>query len=128
MKQFNWKYVVLALLAIPVINQLAGYLGKSAAQQVNEREALRAPQQVAKEDVRVLVSTQDAEGATKENLDLTFLKNLEAYTVERVKAKIRELPNSPHIDITSEANYIESGPIKLAVIRLRASDGSNKSL
>ena len=126
MKKFDWKYLVLVVLAIPVVNQLAGYLGQSAAQHVNEKETLRVPQQAAKEDVRVLVSSQDAEGVTKEKFDLDFLKNLEAYTLERVKIKIRELPNSPQIDITSEATYVESGSQKLAVIRLRGSDGSNQ--
>ena len=39
MKQFDWKYLVLFILAIPVVNQLASYLGTSAAQHANEREA-----------------------------------------------------------------------------------------
>lgn len=126
MKQFDWKYLVLFVLAIPIVNQLASYFGTSAAQHVNEKEALSAPAQAAGQDIRVIVSSQDAEGVTQKNLDINFLKNLEAYTVERVRAKIRELPNSPQIDITSEATYVESGPMKFAVIRLRGSDSSNQ--
>lgn len=62
---------------------------------------------------------------------MNFLKNLEAYTVERVKVKTKEYLVSqghPNADVhfTSEATYVESGPVKLAVIRLRASEGSNQ--
>ena len=128
MKQFDWKYLLLFLLAIPVVNQLAGYLGTSAAQQVNEREAANRPVQAADQSIRVIASSQDAQGVTQKNLDMAFLKNLEEYTVERIRTKIRELPNSPQIDITSEATYVESGPMNFAVIRLRGSDNSNQVL
>lgn len=126
MKQFDWKYLVLFVLAIPVVNQLASYLGTSAAQHMNEREQVSRPVQVAEQSIRVIASSQDAEGVTQKHLDMNFLKNLEAYTVERIRTKIRELPNSPQIDITSEATYVESGPMKFAVIRLRGSDNSNQ--
>ena len=131
MKQWNWKHIILFLLAIPVVNHFAGYLGKSAAQHVNEREAASAPQPSAIQEIRVVVSSQDSEGATQQNFDLNFLKNLEAYTVERVKVKTKEYlvsqghPNAD-VNFTSEATYVESGPMKLAVIRLRASEGSNQ--
>lgn len=128
MKQFDWKYLVLFVLAIPVVNQLASYFGTSAAQHVNEREAASRPVQAADQSIRVIASSQDAESVTQKNLDMAFLKNLEAYTVERIRTKIRELPNSPQIDITSEATYVESGPMKFAVIRLRGSDNSNQVL
>jgi hypothetical protein len=82
--------------------------------------------QAADQSIRVIASSQDAEGVTQKNLDMNFLKKLEAYTVERIRTKIRELPNSPQIDITSEATYVESGPMKFAVIRLRGSDSSNQ--
>jgi hypothetical protein len=126
MKQFDWKYLALFVLAIPVFNQLAGDFGRSVAQHANEKEALSSPAQASDQGIRIIVSSQDAEGVTQQNLDINFLKNLEAYTVERVKAKIRELPNSPYIDITSEATYVESGSMKFAVIRLRGSDDSNQ--
>lgn len=131
MKQWNWKYIILFILAIPVVNQVAGYLGGSAAQHVNEREAASAPQPIANQEIRVVVSSQDSEGATQQNFDLNFLKNLEAYTVERVKIKTKEFLASqgyPNADVnfTSEATYVESGSLKLAVIRLRASEGSNQ--
>ena len=131
MKQWNWKYIILFLLAIPAVNHFAGYLGKSAAQHVNEREAASAPQPSANQNIRVVVSSQDSEGVTQQSFDLNFLKNLEAYTVERVKIKSKEYlasqgyPNA-EVHFTSEATYVESGPMKLAVIRLRASEGSNQ--
>lgn len=131
MKQFNWKHLVLLVLAIPVVNQLAGYLGKSAAQHVNEREAVSLPPKTSNQEIRVVVSSQDSEGVTQQNFDMNFLKNLGAYTVQRVKVKAKEFlesqghPNA-QLDISSEATYVESGPMKLAVIRLRGSDGSNQ--
>jgi len=131
MKQWNWKHIILFLLAIPVVNYFAGNLGKSAAQHVNEREAASAPQPSANQNIRVVVSSQDSEGVTQQNFDLNFLKNLEAYTVERVMIKTKEYlasqgyPNA-EVHFTSEATYVESGPMKFAVIRLRASEGSNQ--
>ena len=70
MKQWNWKHIILFLLAIPVVNHFAGYLGKSAAQHVNEREAASVPQPSATQEIRVVVSSQDSEGATQQNFDL----------------------------------------------------------
>ena len=133
MKQWNWKYIILFLLAIPVVNQVAGYLGRSAAQHVNEREAASAPPLSANQEIRVVVSGQDSEGATQQNFDLNFLKTMEAYTIERVKIKTKEYLASQgyqnaEVHFTSEATYVESGPVKLAVIRLRASEGSNQVL
>lgn len=131
MKQWNWKYIVIFILAIPVVNYLAGHLGKSAAQHVNERDAASLPSQNASLEIRVVVSSQDSEGVTQQNFDRDFLKYLEAYMVKRVKLKAKEFlasqgyPNS-QLDISSEATYVESGPMKLAVIRLRSSDGSNQ--
>lgn len=131
MKDFNWKHLVLLLLAIPIINQLAGYLGRSAGQQANKIEAANSPPPPPKQDIRVAASTQDSEGVTQQNFDLQFLKSLEAYTVERVTLKAKEfLASQGHantqLNISSEAIYAESGPMKLAVIRLRGSDGSNQ--
>lgn len=131
MKHWNWKHIILFVLATPVVNHLAGYIGRSAAQQVNEREATSAPQHSPNQEIRVVVSSQDSEWATQQNFNLNFLKNLETYTVERVKIKTKEYlasqgyPNT-NVDFTSDATYIESGSMKLAVIRLRASEGSNQ--
>lgn len=127
MKQFNWKHVVVLLLAMPFLNQLAGYLGRSEAQHLVEKT--RSPQTTTQE-IKVVVTSQNAEGATQQNLDINFLNNLEAYTVERVKVntnKERALLGLAPIQsvITSEALYVWGGSRKLAVIRLRESDDSN---
>lgn len=112
------------------MNYVGGYLGKSTAQHINEREAASASKPSANQEIGVVVSSQDSEGVTQQNFDLNFLKNLEIYTVERVKIKTKEYLASqgyPNADVnfTSEATYVESGPMKLAVIRLRA-EGSNQ--
>ncbi len=129
MKKLNWKYIALIILAIPIVQYVGSYVGKSAAQRVNARDATTFSQPTVSQEIRVVVSSQDAEGVTKEQMDLNFLKNLETYTVERVKIKTKEVlasrgyPNAV-INITSEAIYVESGGAKLAVIRLKNSDGS----
>lgn len=131
MKEWSWKHIILFILAIPVVNHLAGDLGKSAAQHVNERESTTLSSPNPNQEIRVVVSSQDPEGVTQQNFDLNSLKNLEAYTVERVRQKTKEYlasqgyPNT-NVEFTSEATYVESGSVKLAVIRLRASEGSNQ--
>jgi hypothetical protein len=130
MKQFNWKYLVLIVLAILLLKPISNYLGKTAAQHANERESSNSPPHIVNNEIRIVVSSQDAAGVTQQNFDISFLKNLEAYTVERVKLKAKEYlvsqghPNAP-LDIVSEATYVTSGTTKLAVIRLRGADGSN---
>lgn len=125
MNQVNWKNLLIFVLAVALISQLAGYLGTHAARPVSEREPIGTPVQASDQDIRVIASSQDADGVSQNDLNMTFLKKLEMYTVERTKTKIRELPNSPQIDITSEATYVESGPMKFAVIRIRGSDNSH---
>lgn len=127
MKQFSWKHVVVLLLAIPLVNQLAGYLGRSEAQR--QIEEIRSPQ-TTKQEIKVVVTSQNSEGATQQNFDINFLSNLEAYTVERVKANTNKALASQGLeplqsDITSEAMYVWGGSRKLAVIRLRQPGGSN---
>lgn len=130
-KKWNWKHIVLLLLAIPAVKYVGGYLGKSAADSVNERSAPSAPRSSANQEIRVVVSSQDSEGATQRDFDSAFLKNLEAYTVERIKNNAKKYLVSqgyPSVDVnlTSEAIYVESGHMKLAVIRVRAAEGSNQ--
>lgn len=116
MKRFNWKYLVLIALVFLIVKQLAVYLGETVSQQT----------QVVNKDIRVVASSQDAEGATQQDLGISFLNALEAYTVERVRLKTKEaLASQGHLNanlnIVSEAVYVESGAMKLAVIRLRIS-------
>ena len=132
-KRPNWKHVLLLVVAIPVVTQIAGYFGRSLGQHVNQTQSLGTPTPSLTQDIRVAVSSQDAEGITQRHFDLGFLKNLESYLVERTTLKTREALSSQgqpgaQFDLTSEATYVESGSIKLAVIRLRLYDGSNHAL
>lgn len=130
MKNFTWKNLILFALALLIVPPLAGQLGKFAGQRTNEAEATRAATPAANNKIRIVVSSQDAEGATQRDFDLEFLKNLEAYVVERTKVKAAEYLASQGIketvELTSEATYVESGPVKLAVIRMRDRYGSTQ--
>jgi len=80
---------------------------------------------------KVVVGSQDAEGVTQEQLDLNFLNNLEAHTLERVKVKVKDrLMSLGYSDVepalTSEATYIQSGKTKLAIIRIKGNDAGNQ--
>jgi len=59
MKQFSWKHVVVLLLAIPLVNQLAGYLGRSEAQR--QVEEIRSPQ-TTKQEIKVVVTAKTQKG------------------------------------------------------------------
>lgn len=129
MKGWNWKHFLLLLLAIPIVGSLAGYLGRSTARQVNKRDTVADITLTKPTDIQVVVSVQDAEGVTQADLNMTFLKNLETYTVERVTKKTRDgmVANGyqgPDVSFDSEALYVEPGAMKLAVIRLSGTDGS----
>lgn len=125
MKNMTWKSVLLLVIAISIVNIVAGHLGGKAAETENERKARSGSSATANASIRTLVSSQDAEGVTQEQLDLDALKNLESYTVQRATIKAKEhlasagYPNS-EVHYTSEAIYVESGSMKLAVIRLKA--------
>lgn len=124
MKNFNWKYVLLLLAAIPVFNYVAGQFGRSAAEHFNANEPKPSQAVAPSKEIRIVVSSQDAEGVTQEQWDLNFLKNLESYTIDRVRIKAKEYlasigQQNVAIDITSEATYVETGSIKLAVVRMQ---------
>jgi hypothetical protein len=103
---------------------VAGYLGRTAAERVNAREN-ELVHSTTNRDLRTIVSSQDTQGVTQEQMDIDFLKNLEAYTRERSKVKAKEYLASigkanTLIEMSSEATYVQSGPVKLAVIRLKS--------
>lgn len=121
--QVTWKMVLTVLIGIPIVSFVAGHMGKTAAERVNEREAVAKRASAPSPVIRTLVSSQDAEGVTQAQMDLDFLKNLETYTVERARIKAKEhlasagYPNAS-VRYTSEATYVESGRVKLALIRM----------
>lgn len=131
MKQWNWKKIALFIIAVPAVSYIAGCIGENTAQNTTERRASHATSAPVQKKIRVIVSSQGAGGITQKNLDLTFLRNLEAYTIKRIKVKTKErLASQGHpdfkINLTSEANYVEIGPMKLAVIRLGPSGKANQ--
>jgi hypothetical protein len=85
----------------------------------------RKTQLLQGEEITVVTSTQDAEGLTPEKMDMSFLKNIEAYTVKKVKEKVFEISKN-ELSITSTAAYVENSGIKLGLIRLVGSDNSNQ--
>lgn len=126
-KQWNWKYILLLILAIPVAKHLGSYIGEGAAKlrPISTQDASHD------RGVRVLVASQDAEGVTQRDLDLEALKNLEVYSVKQSEKKTKEYlavqgyPDAV-VSFTSGATYVESGSMKLAVIRIRGSVASNE--
>lgn len=132
MKNLSWKQWVLLLLAIPVANQIASYIGSSAGRAVNEREAsARTPSnsRALPPPIRVVVSSQDAEGVTARDMDINFLRRLEQHTVDSIKDKVKKGRaaqgySGPELELTPESVFVEAGSNKLAVIRLRGSDNS----
>lgn len=123
MKQLNWKHFVLFLLAIPIVNYVASNLGESVGRRDSNSRLSNNVNPPSDAPIQTVVSVQDSEGITGENLNLTFLKNLEAYTLKRFKVKVNEslqaqgIPQSD-IEVVSEAVYVEAGAKKLAIIRL----------
>jgi len=121
MKEWDWKQSLYATLVFVLFYFFYDYLGKYTAQYFDEREAT---------DVRVVVSSQDSEGITRKNFDLNYLKYLEAYLVEQSEVETNKTLGlkgyaTIHVKYSSDAIYVESGSMKLAVIRLRVSDRSN---
>jgi len=131
MKQWNWKHFVLFLLAIPVLNYIASNLGESAGRRDSNSAASDSVKQSKDAPIQTIVSTQDSEGITQENLNLTFLKNFEEYSLGRFKVKLEEFSQGQgasknNIEVKSEAVYVEVGVKKLAVIRFHTSANTHQ--
>lgn len=127
-----WHGWTLSLSLLVAFGEHYGsYRDASRLVQPASLDASRSVQQASPE-IQVILASQDADGITQDRMDMVFLKNLEAWTVERFKLRAGEFfasqgrPDAPLADITSEATYVETGPTKLAVIRLRSSAGSSQ--
>lgn len=87
----------------------------------------RAASVPAPRRVTVTVTSQDAAGATEDQFDIDFLKNLEAWVVERVRANTSKAIathglSEESTQIRSEATYLETDGHRLAVIRIKNGD------
>ncbi len=81
--------------------------------------------------VRVLVSSQSSDGVTQADMSQPFLENIETDTVERIRKKTEEYLASTgnvgiKVNLRSQANYIESNGVKLAVIRMATQSEFNQ--
>ena len=81
-------------------------------------------QQKRESDMRVIVSSQDAQGVTQNSFNQDFLKAMESHIRERTRIKANEYlasigkGNQQTIAI-SESTYVELGTRKLIVIRVK---------
>lgn len=85
----------------------------------------------AEPEVVVLSASEDAGGATQSDLDLSALKMLERRSVAILETKMRDYLRAqsqqtqlPKFD--AESHYIESGVMKLAVVRVRSPKVANQ--
>ena len=127
--EHNWKKILFFIvLVIPATNQIADYFGKKNS--VNKDGAINTSDQTSNEHIRVVVSSQNSEGHTQNDFDMSFLKNLEHEVNERNNKafKSSQTNNNSNTDFhfTSESNYIESDTKKLAVVRLKVLEGLNE--
>jgi len=126
-KRIDWRKAILVVLALPVVMSIARSAGFWAAERQNAIDAGRPPTSSGP-PLQVVVSTQDAEGATREDLGPAFLRNFEEYTVERMTTRTQEifkqrgLPGK--VTFSAESNFVELDGVKLAVVRLRGPEGS----
>ena len=99
---------------------------------MNQREAMTQTPTIPNASpppIRVVFSSQDAEGATPKQMDIAFLRRLEEHTVTSIKEKVRKNHaaqgySGPDLDLQAESVFVEAGGNKLAVVRLRGSDNS----
>lgn len=122
MKNSNWKYLIVFILAIPVLQFVGKNLGRNSAIEQNEQEQKANVQTDMVQGIKAVVTVQDSENLTPERMDMNFLGNLENYTAERTKVNIKKAIESKglsagDLNIESESNYVESGGRKFAVIR-----------
>lgn len=85
-------------------------------------------QQSSNSDISVYVSSQDAQGISQASMNLTFLKLMESYVLERTRIKANEYlasigKSQQQVNLTSQATYLESGPKKVMVIRITDQSG-----
>lgn len=76
-------------------------------------------------DILTMSAAEESGGTTQADLDIPVLKMLEQRSLEMLESKMRSYlsaqgQTSQLPTLQSEANYVESGGIKLAVVRIRS--------
>jgi len=127
MKNTRWKYLIIILLAIPIVSYIGKTVGEYMAIQQNEQERNYNSQKNLSDGVKAYVAIQDAGAVTEQQMDMNFLKNLELYTAERIKTNINKSLESKgmsvkNLNIQSESVYVESNGKRFAVIRCKGPD------
>jgi len=122
MKKFNWKQMLLLIVALPVISVIARNMGSMLADSRNERDYRQTESGIGAGEVVTVASVQDAEGATQADLNMDMLHFLEQYTVKRAVANAQKhfeaMGYDGKISMESNALYVDSGSMKFAVIRM----------
>ena len=93
--------------------------------------AISPQSRAADPEVLVLSASEDAGGTTQADLDMPVLKMLERRSVAMLEAKMRDYLRAqgqqteiPKLD--AESHYIESGAMKLAIVRVRSPKVANQ--
>lgn len=131
MRPIYKKFIGRLIFGIGVLIQFTYPIVATAGSARNSNNSQSVRTQDADLEIKVGVSRQDSMGKTQQDLDQNFISNLETYTVDRVKVKAREYlasigKSDEKINLTSSAVYVEYGTLKLAVIKINSTDGSNQ--
>ena len=120
------KNFLLMCLGIVVVIPVARYVGRAAGEAQNNRDA--TSQAVANSAgspaVLATVTRQDAEGVTEADFSPEFLQNLGDWVEQRTAANAKKHWDAAGVpedqrSLSNESVFVEAGPHKLAVVRLR---------
>jgi hypothetical protein len=100
------KKVLLFVFIVAILSGFNNYF--SAKNKVNDNNS----------EVVAYVTEQAAEGVTQARFDEAFLKNLENWTVERVRVNGEKITGNKMLDIKSESVYVDFDGVKIAVVRV----------
>lgn len=122
------KNLLIALLGMAIVVPVAKYVGRTAGEAANERDASQR-MMAARLDpqIKTMVSRQDAQGVTEADLSPEFLKNIEAWTLERINVNAKKHWDAAGVpegerNVSAESVYVSTGSHKLAIIRMRIGD------
>ena len=62
----NLKSILILIVAIPVVKFVGGQLGRSAAERGNAPKVLARPLPAENEQIKLVVSSEDAQGLTQD--------------------------------------------------------------